>query len=177
MAFSFSKKDRPELTKAEMETFFIILKGFLKIGFSPLEDIKTLSDNEPEGKRKNVIGGIEYETHEMNRPLQNVLLSKKLITPLEHTIMSKSISMISSIDTILDKLSLDIQTKVSKKSVKTQYDLILFLISELDRNTTSDKEKLLKVVINSFITTLTTMNYMRNKKAKVIYFCNLMTKP
>lgn len=102
MSFSFNKKDRAELTKPEMETFLIILKGFLKIGFSPLEAIKTLSENEPEGKKKNVIAGIEYETHELNRPLQNVLLSKKLISPLEHTIMSKSNSMISSIDTILD---------------------------------------------------------------------------
>jgi len=102
MEFSFKKGDGPELSKQEVETFLVILKGFLKIGFSPLEAIKTLSENEPDGNRKNVISSIEYETHEMNRPLQNVLLSKKLIVPLEHTIMTKSISMVSSIDTILD---------------------------------------------------------------------------
>lgn len=120
MSFSFNRKDRPELTKQEMETFLIILKGFLKIGFSPLEAIKTLSDNEQDGKRKNVISGIEYETHEMNRPLQNVLLSKKLITPLEHTIMSKSISMISSIDTILE------MRRNGKKFEKAMLGIIAF---------------------------------------------------
>lgn len=101
MGFSFNK-NKAELTKPEVETFLIILRGFLKIGFSPLEAIKTLSENEPEGRRKNVISGIEYETQEMNRPLPNVLLSKHLITPLEHTIMSKSISMVVSINTILE---------------------------------------------------------------------------
>lgn len=120
MGFSFSKGEKAELSPAEVGTFLIILKGFLKIGFSPLEAIKTLSENEPEGKRKNVISSIEYETHEMNRPLQNVLLAKKLITPLEHTIMSKSISMISSIDTIID------MRKNGKKFEKAMLKIVAF---------------------------------------------------
>lgn len=94
--------EKANLSKIEVENIFVLLKGFLKMGFPPLEAIKLLSENEENKKVKEVLTSIQFETLEKNRQLQSVLLAKGMINPLEHTIMTKSLSMGKSIDTILE---------------------------------------------------------------------------